>query len=159
MSERTEKPGAVAGSGTVRAIPVPGDLLVEAAGRLSAASRGQRMRAGRQFVEQAGRLGIDLRLMRAVVHGEGRQRTVGQVCLPVAGAGRTAMFFVSGPAGQESEPDRMERVVVVEAGVEAVRSLGEGWFRLCHALPEPGRSGRSQRTRRPGSCGSARWTT
>ncbi len=137
MSERVEKSGVVVGVAACKAVPVPDDLLVEAAGRLAAASRGQRMRAGRQFVEQAGRLGIDLRLMRAAVHGEGRHRAVGQVCLPVAGAGRTAMFFVSGPATQESDADRAERVAVVEAGVEAVRSLGEGVVRLCQALPEP----------------------
>jgi len=138
VSESADNRGVAAGGGVVGPMPVPGDLLVEAAGRLTPAGRGQRMRTGRQFVEQAGRLGIDLRLMRAVVHGDGRRRAVGQVCLPVAGAGRTAMFFVSGPASQESEADRAERVAVVQAGFEAVRSLGEGAVRLCQALPEPG---------------------
>ncbi len=138
VNERAENPGVVVGDGGGLVTPVPGDLLIEAAGRLTPSARGQRMRAGRQFVEQAGRLGIDLRLMRAVVHGEGKHRSVGQVCLPVAGAGRTAMFFVSGPGSQESEADRAERVAVIEAGVQAVRSLGEGVVRLCQALPEPG---------------------
>ena len=138
MSGRVDNRGMVVGGGEKTPIPIPDDLLVEAAGRLTSAGRGRRMRTGRQFVEQAGRLGIDLRLMRAVVHGEGRHRTVGQVCLPVAGVGRTAMFFVSGPASTESEADQAERVAVVRAGVEAVRSLGPGVVRLCQALPEPG---------------------
>lgn len=117
-------------------VAVPPDLRQAAVERLIAARAGPQAREhAARFIEQAMLQGIDLGLLRASIAG----RSVRQVCLPVVGAGRTGMVFVSGPGaahvGDPAEQAR-ERVGVVEAGAAALVEASAG-LRLVQALPEP----------------------
>lgn len=58
----------------------------------------------RRFIRRAPDLGIDLGLMAVVPRADDPDQFA-HVCLPVIGAGRTAMLFLSGPrAGQPADP-------------------------------------------------------
>ncbi len=116
---------------------VPADLRVAAAERLVTSP--DRARAARRLVESAERHGIDLDLMWGAI-GPGR-RTVGQVCLAVPSAGRTAMLFLSAPSPDralgraEEQTERLTRVL--RTALREIPQVAGTPLRLAQILVEP----------------------
>lgn len=116
---------------------VPPDLRVAAAERL--VTTPDRARAARRLVESAERHGIDLDLMWGAI-GPGR-RTVGQVCLAVPSAGRTAMLFLSAPGPEralgrpEEQAERLTRVL--RTALREIPQVAGTPLRLAQILVEP----------------------
>lgn len=125
----------------IDAVPVTGRLLREAVGRILGSGSAP-PEAITQFMRRAPDLGIDLTLMVGVVsRGPTGTPCVRQSCLPVVGAGATAMVFLSGPGPARvcgtSEIQSNERAAAVEAALDGCwERHGEG-VRLAQALTEP----------------------
>jgi len=94
-------------------------------------------RAAERFIKTAPDFGIDLDLLFAT-GGASAGDPVGQVCLVVPGAGRTAMLFVSPPGDPRAcgplNRQASERVTAIRS---AVAELSGGRFAIGQALPEP----------------------
>ncbi|HZW11454.1 MAG TPA: hypothetical protein VFF69_16255, partial [Phycisphaerales bacterium] len=123
--------------------PVAGPLLRDALARLLYGGASPSPEAVSRFIESAPDLGIDLGLVAAVIDRGGPPgQRVRQACMPVVGAGRTLMVFVSGPGSPQrfgGEQDQAaERAAAVLAALRLARAEhGEG-VGLVQALAEPG---------------------
>lgn len=128
LGTRRAKPGGRETPGEIRRVEE--HRREEAARRLVEASGRRGPEAGREFLDAARRHGIDLDRMWASFGPGG---AVGEVCLAVAGAGRTCTFFTSTPrtAGGERELGR-----VVDAACGNMESMG-----LAQALLLPNEEG------------------
>lgn len=118
---------------TMRLTP---SLFESAAERLVGVPEHERGAAARRFVRVAPDHGIDLSSAFATVdrNGSGSPTGVREVCLPVLGAGGSAMLFISGPDGPRSG-GHAERVAVIrDACLESGRRHGP---LVAQALPEP----------------------
>jgi GNAT superfamily N-acetyltransferase len=96
-----------------------------------------------RFIENAPELGIDLGLIAAVVERGGSPAArVRQACMPVIGAGRTVMVFVSGPGAAHKygshEEQARERGGALLAAMRLVRDAHGQRANLIQALAEPG---------------------
>ncbi len=91
----------------------------------------------RTFLEQAPELGIDLALLAAAVRGNGPSTQVRQVCLPVVGAGRTVMLFVSGGVGGGPPEASVERAAAIREGVRLAAETYGDRAHLAQALAQP----------------------
>ncbi|MBK7404440.1 MAG: GNAT family N-acetyltransferase [Phycisphaerales bacterium] len=127
---------------TPRAQPVTGPLLREAVARLLGAGSPALPEAVSRFVQTAPAMGIDLELLSATVSLDAPQgRRVRQVCLPVVGAGRTVMLFLSQPGprpgfGPPEEQREERRLTVLGALERCIARHGTG-VHLAQALAEP----------------------
>lgn len=91
----------------------------------------------RNFLDQAPALGIDLRLLAAAVdHAKGTPQ-IRQVCLPVVGAGRTVMLFLSGGAGGGPPHASHDRTIAIREAVRLTRELHGERAHLLQALAQP----------------------
>jgi ribosomal protein S18 acetylase RimI-like enzyme len=121
-------------------------LYESAAERLVGVPDRERARAARRFVRVAPDHGIDLSkaFITVDVGRTGAPTGVREVCLPVLGAGGSAMLFISGPRNgtaprnarrNDPEIDHIERVAVIRDACAAVgRRSGP---LVAQALPEP----------------------
>jgi len=119
---------------TLRLTP---SLFESAAERLVGVPERERTRAARRFVRVAPDHGIDLSKAFVTVerNRSGAPVAVREVCLPVLGAGGSAMLFISGPDSRR-EGGPAERVAVIRSACEnAGRRHGP---LVAQALPEPG---------------------
>jgi ribosomal protein S18 acetylase RimI-like enzyme len=100
-------------------------------------------------------LGIDLGLISAIVEENGvSPPRVLQACMPVVGAGRTAMIFVSGPGqrarfGSDDEQAADRAAALIAALRRARERHGDG-VSLVQALAEPGETWASEAFRLAG---------
>lgn len=123
-------------------VRVDRDLFLPAARRLVTQEGGDVEAAARRLVDSAPRHGIDLTRCFVVLEPggvPGKGAVVRQACLAVPGSGRTAMFFLSEPAGPRPEDarDHRERTACVEAACAHLRDALAARVRLAQALPEP----------------------
>ena len=129
----------------VRVVRITPELRLAAASRLVADQTGDPFQAGERFLESASKLGIDLTYLYGTVDTPGS--SVRQACLAVIGAGRTAMFFVSGPirkakswrstaavGSTTTADDAAERGALINEACRGVLSRG---VRLAQSLLEP----------------------
>ncbi len=122
--------------------PIPRALQLEAVARLIASRAGSNvLEHARAFIEHARAQGIDLSMLQGTVSQTPAGAVVRQACLPVIGAGRTAMVFLSGPGSQSAcgpqDQQRDERIMAVQAGVDALATRHGAALGLVQALPEP----------------------
>lgn len=134
--------------------PATGPLLREAVGRLLFAGASPPAEAVTRFIRDAPGFGIDLDLLTAVVQADGQSTRVRQVCMPVVGAGRTAMLFVSGPGPRQrcgtEEEQAADRAAAIVAGVARARDRVGERVSLLQALSEPGETWASNAYERAG---------
>ncbi|MDQ7014609.1 MAG: GNAT family N-acetyltransferase [Planctomycetota bacterium] len=118
-------------------IAVPPELRHQALARLLGGGSTVPDTTIQSFLDQAPDLGIDLALLAAAVRGDGPSAQVRQVCLPVVGAGRTVMLFVSGGVGGGPPEASAERAAAIREGVRlATEAYGER-AHLAQALAQP----------------------
>lgn len=118
-------------------IPVPDGLQREALVRLLGGGSSVPDATVQNFIEQAPTFGIDLTLLAAAVSQPDDTHQVRQVCLPVIGAGRTVMLFVSGGVGGGPPDASRDRAAAIR---EAVRLASQGYGAKAHliqALAQP----------------------
>lgn len=121
------------------ATPIPPDLRRAAVARLLGARGPSSGATVETFLAQAPNLGIDLTLMAGVITGDGPRAAVREVCLPVLGAGRTVMLFVSS-AGSAPRGSIAERTSAVRAAVRLARRRHPSRVHLLQSLAHPGES-------------------
>ncbi|MCH7960746.1 MAG: GNAT family N-acetyltransferase [Planctomycetes bacterium] len=111
------------------------ELYRSAAGRLTRVGADERARAAEQFVQVAPEHGIDLSRTFVTVQrdGLGAPTEVLEACLSVAGAGRTAVLFLSGPDPAGGGHD--DRVATIEAVCRFMANNDAPV--LAQMLPEP----------------------
>lgn len=118
-------------------MPVSPELQREALVRLLGGGSAVPDATVQNFLEQAPTFGIDLALLAAAVTRRGDRYEVRQVCLPVIGAGRTVMLFVSGGLGGGPPEASRDRATAIR---EAVRLAFSGYGEKAHlvqALAQP----------------------
>lgn len=136
------QPGDRALTRPAKAQPVTGPLLREAVTRLLVGGANAAPEAVTRFIENAPVMGVDLHLVSATVALDAAPgKRVRQVCLPVLGAGRTVMLFLSGPGGRRDlgspREQRAERATAVEGAIaQCVARHGDA-VHLAQALAEP----------------------
>ena len=122
-----------------QAVRVPPDLRVSAAERLVAGP--DRNRAARRLVETAHHHGIDLDLVWGTIIGDARHPAVGQACLAVASAGRTAMLFLSAPGPERRfgpvAVQQEELAAVLRRALAEVAGASSKPLALAQTLTEP----------------------
>ncbi len=132
---------------------VTGPLLREAVGRLLGGGSSSPEAVSR-FIDSAPALGVDLGLITAVVeHDNARPGRVLQACMPVVGAGRTLMVFVSGPARARVASDAeqtADRAAAIDSAVRLSRQRHGQGISLVQALAEPGETWASEAFRKAG---------
>lgn len=129
--------GARSPDSATRGDAVPPELRHQALARLLGGGSHVPDATIRNFLAQAPELGIDLNLLAAAFRGSGSRAEVRQVCLPVVGAGRTVMLFVSGGLGGGPREASAERAVAIREGIHlAAKTYGER-AHLAQALAQP----------------------
>ena len=131
------EPAGHARDGTPVGMPVPPELQREALVRLLGGGTSVPDATVQNFLEQAPTFGIDLTLLAAAVSLRKDIHEVRQVCLPVIGAGRTVMLFVSGGVGGGPPEASRDRATAIR---EAVRLASHGYGAKAHliqALAQP----------------------
>lgn len=127
--------------GALRPIRVSQALLLPAAQRLVSQSQGDLTAAARRLIATAPAHDIDLSMVHVTVDSNARQPAVRQACLPVLGAGRTAMMFVSEPArgGDAGGPSvaRAERTACLDAACEFLARERRTEVAVAQGLPDP----------------------
>ncbi len=127
--------------GAVRPIRVTQSLLLPAAQRLVSQSQADLTSAARRLIATAPAHDIDLSIIHVTVDSTSRQPAVRQACLPVLGAGRTAMMFVSEPArgGDAGGPSvaRAERSACLDAACEFLARERRTEVAVAQGLPDP----------------------
>jgi ribosomal protein S18 acetylase RimI-like enzyme len=122
-------------------VQVSKELELAAACRLVSQSNPDVEAAAKRLVASAPSHGIDLSLIWVTLEpGKGRKPRVRQACLPVQGAGRTAMLFVSEPAPEGDGDARQalrERVAVIDAACEHLGRTHGDRVQIAQALPDP----------------------
>lgn len=114
---------------------IPPEFWEQAAARLAGAGPDDPVSLGQPLIEAAPSLGIDWSLFWGTIDRTNTKPRVVQVCLGVPGPGRTAMLFVSGPAGVSSVVGEHEqRVRLIGRICELLARRGPV---LAQALPEP----------------------
>lgn len=125
----------------VRLTRVTSDLHLAAARRLVSTSNADIDQAARRLVTNASSQGIDLGLAWASVDTAYARLRVRQVCLPVLGAGRTVMCFLSEPprAGDfdGGQAAAFERAGAIEAALATLGQERAGKVAIAQALPSP----------------------
>jgi len=117
---------------------IPEDLLLQAAMRLIPAAPHEREIVARRFLAGAKASGYDLGNLWGVIDRAEDPATVREVCMAIAGPGRTAMLFASKPApdsaGSGDSQARQDRAASI---VAAATNLNPDLVSICQALPEP----------------------
>lgn len=125
---------------TPKAVRIGPELVLAAATRLVSQGAGDIETAARRLVSTAPSHGIDLSLIWGVV-GPGSPATVRQACLAVAGAGRTAMLFLSEPplSGEvgSAEAALAERCACLKAACAFLARDRSQTVQIAQALPDP----------------------
>ncbi len=97
--------------------------------------------AVKRFVRQAPDLGIDLELMAAVIgKGPGKTQSVRQVCMPIVGAGRTIMLFLSAGSHTKDIPaaeQRRDRAEAIRVAIGLAHTKHGSGAHLVQGLLEP----------------------
>ncbi len=122
-----------------RAVPVSPALQHQAVGVLLGAGSSVPPESVERFIHQAPSLGIDLGLAAAVVEPGPSPATVRQVCLPVLGAGRTIVLFLSGGGARDIPPaqHRADRVEAITHALRLAKDRHPGGVHLVQGLVEP----------------------
>lgn len=117
-------------------------LFFETARRLVSQTQADIDQAARRLVAGASGHGIDLSWVHATVERDASGRVVGvrQACLPVPGAGKTAMVFVSEPPADGeiggAAAARAERAACIRETCAFVARTAGDRVRVAQALPE-----------------------
>lgn len=139
MPEPARKPAPMAPHRPGTPVPVSPDLQHHAVGALLGAGSSVPPDAIERFLQQAPSLGIDLGLAAAVVEPGATPTTVRQVCLPVLGAGRTIVLFLSGGGARDLPPaqHRADRVEAITYALRLAHDRHPGGVHLVQGLVEP----------------------
>lgn len=114
---------------------IPPSLRLSAARRLVDPSSGSIEQAAARFLASAPDHGIDLDLLWGALGPDGE---VAEACLAVLGAGRTAMLFVSRPAGAApTEAGATARAACIGAACEGLAGRFGRRVAIAQGLPEP----------------------
>lgn len=133
----TPEPKTPARDGSPVGVPVTVELQREALVRLLGGGSSIPDATVQDFLEQAPTFGIDLSLLAAAVAPERDQDRVRQVCLPVIGAGRTVMLFVSGGVGGGPPEASRDRAIAIREAVRLARNGYGAKAHLIQALAQP----------------------
>lgn len=142
MTQAPPNPSPAA-SGAQPAGPIPPSLHASAGSRLVSSIVGDLEAAGRRFAATAQQHGIDLTLLRGTIAPASPRvpARVRQCCLPVPGAGGTAMLFISTPGPPAScgpaAVQHAERITAIQTAFVTLANLPVP-VTVAQSLPEPG---------------------